>query len=398
MKLPGAFWAKTDAWINATRLRSYPLIFLVVFYGLWLFWIFSGTGMLDRRGTIIGSDFLTVYSGSIFAHTPDPGRAYELDPFMAVQNQVAGAEVKPLMWRYPPPAFLLVWPLSLLSYLPACFLWLILTGAAFFAVIYFVAPRRETLLLFLSFPGFYQNWVQGQNAMFTGALLCGGLVRAGTNPWQGGFLLGLLVYKPQYGALALLFLLFRKEWRALLTAIGTGAALILASLAVYGPKPWLDFHESLSVTLMVVENGLDPIHKLITFYGSLVLLGVPGDIARLIHEVFAFAVIVGCCVFWLRSKDRLASAALTVCGTLLITPYAYDYEFVILAFPLAWLIAHNLKAGWPVGEKTLCVLLWMAPFLVPPLAKVTHLQLGFLAPLILGFLVWRTTFPFQRPS
>lgn len=384
--------AKTDSWVEVGRVKAYPFFFLFLFYGLWLFWIFSGTGMLDRRGTIIGCDFLTVYAGSIFAHSSDPGGAYSLEGFHAVQNEVAGAAVKPLMWRYPPPAFIVVWPLSLLPYLPSCFLWLTLTAGAFYWVIRSLVPGKPALLLFLSYAGFYQNWIQGQNSLFTGALLCGGLLRSGTHPCQGGFLLGLLAYKPQYAALAMLFLLVRREWKALLSACGSGLALVLASFAAYGAKPWHDFFESLPVTMMAVEKGFDPIHKLITFFGALVLAGVPAGTARILHWIFLFGIIAACCAFWLKSRNRRASAAATVCGTLLVTPYAYDYESVILAFPLAWLIGEGLAAGWRVGEKSFCAFAWMAPFLIPPLAFLIHVQLGWLVSLGLFLLIW------QRPQ
>lgn len=383
------FLERTDAWIDSRRVRAYPATFLVLFYGLWLFWILTGPGMLDRRGTIIGSDFLTVYAGSIFAHSSDPGRAYSLEEFHAVQNEVAGAPLKPLMWRYPPPAFVVVWPLSLLPYLPACFLWLALTAGSFYWVIRALLPRKLTLLLFLSYAGFYQNWIQGQNSLFTGTLLCGGLFRAATHPWQGGFLLGLLAYKPQYAALAMLFLLVRWEWKALLAAAGSGLGLVLASFAAYGAKPWHDFFESLPVTMMAVERGFDPIHKLITFFGALVLAGVPPETARILHWLFLFGIVAGCCFFWLKSGNRMASAAIAVCGTLLITPYAYDYEFVILAFPLAWLIAEGLGKGWRAGEKSFCAFAWMAPFLIPPVAFATHVQLGWLVSFGLFLLIWR---------
>jgi hypothetical protein len=145
------------------------------------------------------------------------------------------------------------------------------------------------------------------------------------------------------------------------------------------------FKESLGSTLWVVEQGYDPIEKLITLYGSLVLLGIPAGTAKALHALLAVAVVLAACWKWLKSSDLQAGIALLICGTLLITPYAYDYEFAFMAFPLAWLAFHLYRNGSQPGDKTFCAFLWIAPFGLLLLSKLTGLQLGWLA-LVLLFL------------
>lgn len=384
-----AWLEKADGWLNTKRVSRYPWLFAALFYGLWLFWILTGSGMLDRNGKLIGSDFLTMYAGSLFAHTGDPGRAYELAPFHQAQVQVVGTDLQPLMWRYPPIAFLIVWPLSLLPYFAACFLWLGATSAAFCVLVKKIAPHPLAFPLTLSFGGFYQNWIQGQNACLTGCLLAGGCLVSARHPWWGGVLLGFLAYKPQYGVLVLPYLACRREWKTLAAMALTVLALAAASLAAYGFQPWLDFQNSLSTTLLVVEKGYDPIEKLITFYGSLILLGIDPAAAKAAHLALAAGLALACCATWRKSQDPGACLALLACGTLLVTPYAYDYEFALMGIPLAWLLFHNDRHGWKPGEKTLCALVWSAPFLAPALAHVTPLQAGWIPLLALFWMIQR---------
>jgi hypothetical protein len=46
-------------------------------------------------------------------------------------------------------------------------------------------------------------------------------------------------------------------------------------------------------------------------------------------------------------------AMLTVCGTLLTTPFVLDYDLTSLAFPLAWLLAQGRRGGFlPNARKS----------------------------------------------
>ena len=72
-------------------------------------------------------------------------------------------------------------------------------------------------------------------------------------------------------------------------------------------------------------------------------------------------------------------ASVLVLGTLLFTPHALPYEFVLLALPLAWLGWEGHTKGWLPAEQPLLILGWLLPLFIPALG-MTHLQL---TPLIL---------------
>jgi hypothetical protein len=69
-------------------------------------------------------------------------------------------------------------------------------------------------------------------------------------------------------------------------------------------------------------------------------------------------------------------------GALLISPYGFDYDLVILALPIALMAADGLRNGWMPGMRTVLVIAWLTPLLLPILAERISLQL---MPVLLGF-------------
>ena len=84
----------------------------------------------------------------------------------------------------------------------------------------------EWLLVALAFPAVLINIGHGQNGFLTAALLGGALVVLERRPIMAGFMLGLLVYKPQYGLLLPLVLAVSGRWKCFASAAVTVAAWI----------------------------------------------------------------------------------------------------------------------------------------------------------------------------
>ena len=64
----------------------------------------------------------------------------------------------------------------------------------------------------------------------------------------------------------------------------------------------------------------------------------------------------------------------------LATPYALDYDLVVLAPVIAFLAAHGLRRGFAPYELTLLVVLWVLPLIARPMAELTAVSL---TPLVL---------------
>ena len=104
-------------------------------------------------------------------------------------------------WHYPPFFFAVAFLVASLPYALGLALWLAASFAAYLAAILAILPRPETLLIAAAFPAVFVNIGHGQNGFLTAALLGGALLLLDRRPWLAGVMIGLLAYKPQFGAM-----------------------------------------------------------------------------------------------------------------------------------------------------------------------------------------------------
>jgi hypothetical protein len=87
----------------------------------------------------------------------------------------------------------------------------------------------------------------------------------------------------------------------------------------------------------------------------------------------ALAVLVGIC--WRRRGAGPEMAALSVVA-LLVTPFLYDYDLVLMAAPIAWVAGDALRRGWLPGEKIVLLLCYLAPLGARAAGIGLHLVIG----------------------
>ena len=69
-------------------------------------------------------------------------------------------------------------------------------------------------------------------------------------------------------------------------------------------------------------------------------------------------------------------AAVLVTGTLLVTPYMFDYDYAILAIPLALLAMDGHVRGWLPYERAVLAACWVMPLAAAGLADALGVQVG----------------------
>ena len=89
-----------------------------------------------------------------------------------------------------------------------------------------------------------------------------------------------------------------------------------------------------------------------------------------------------------RAPLALAGSAL-VLSIPLTTPYAYDYDLVMLLLPLAWLVLEARATGFRRGEAALLVAAWAVPVAGTFVAEATRFQPAWLILLLLLLATWR---------
>ena len=374
-------------WLNAERLRVYPRIFLVL-YAVALVGLIVLRPFVPVLSTgALGADFVAFYSASWLVLAGRGLDAYDLNLYLQAQHSLfPDATGVGYGWFYPPTFLLVVTPLALLPYLLSLLLFSAGGLAAWLGTLRSVIGRRRGAWpLVLAFPGLWACLLQGQNGLYTAALGAGSLLLLRRRPWLAGVLLGLLAIKPHLAILFAVALLAARAWRTIASAALTAGAFLAASIAAFGPASVTAWLDGMNLAQAATSGGALPLAKMPSVFAMLRLVGVPADWALGVQVVAGVAAAVAVWLVWRRTDALPLRGAVLMAGTFLANPYAFDYDLVWLAFPIAWLALTGLADGWRRGDREVLVAAWLLPAFGPALATVSGLQL---APVVLGALVW----------
>jgi hypothetical protein len=367
-------------WVNARRVRLVCWLLLAATILSYTALLATAHGTLDTMGRPIGTDFSDVYAAGWMADHGRAAAAWVWPQHYAVQQALHHSNAVPFYgWHYPPPFLLIASLLATLPYLPALALWQGATLAGAVAVARAIAPGRGTILAVLAAPASFVCLGHGQNAFLTTSLLGGGLWLLDRRPWVAGLLLGCLVYKPQFAVLLPVVLIASGNRHAVLGAAISSLVLIAATLAIWGWPVWHAFADSLPMTrAIVIESGQTGWEKIVSAFAMVRAWRAPVPLAYAVQGGVSALAIAGAAV-----AARWASAAVrgaAVCGAaLLSTPYALDYDLVILGAALCFLVADARARGWLPWEKSLLALAYAAPLFGRQLAGLTLIPLDWIA-------------------
>ncbi|OYV64307.1 MAG: hypothetical protein B7X09_05955, partial [Acidiphilium sp. 21-66-27] len=232
----------------------------------------------------------------------------------------------------------------------------------------------------------------GEFGPLSGCIFIAALAAASTRQPAAGALFGLLSLKPQAGLLGPVVLLARGDWRGLATGAALAAALAAAITLITGPAIWAAWlgrgmaaahaHLVAPFPARYELNGVSVFWMARSLGASVALAGAAQAAAALAAATWcwrAWRVPAPDSVSRAPAPDPVARASLTVCLTLLVTPYAYVNDMTALSVMTAWL-------AWRRGRlEPADVLLWLWPVLGPLLASLAHVEAAPLA-ILLGAL------------
>ncbi|MET0313764.1 MAG: glycosyltransferase family 87 protein [Hansschlegelia sp.] len=343
-------------------------------------WATSSNG-LDALGRPLGTDFSNVWAAGRLVLEGAPAAPYDLAAHYGEQVKRFGAGVPFYGWHYPPMFLFLAAALGALPYLAALVVWQAATLPLYLAaIVKILGARRGVLLAAVAFPAVFVNLTHGHNGFLTAGLFGLGLALLDRRPVVSGALLGLLAYKPQFAALLPLALIASGRWPALFAAAATAAASAALSLAVFGWDTWAGFFASGTFTRTVVlEAGDTGWHKIVTAFAAARGLGASVPFAYAVQGIVALAAITLTVRLWRSDAAFGAKAAALLAGSLLVTPYALDYDMMLLAPALAFLVRDAAATGWRRGEPIALAFAFLAPLVARTVAEATHLPLGLFA-------------------
>jgi arabinofuranan 3-O-arabinosyltransferase len=357
---------------------------LVFLGGAWV----QGFFIADRAGHGIANDFVNVWAAGRLALEGHPAAAYDWTLNRQMQETAIGhAFAGEYGWHYPPPFLFAAALVATLPYIPAGIAWLVATGAAYAVTIRGILGARPGWLFALGFPGAIWNVTAGQNGFLTTALIGGALALLERHPVLAGCCLGFLTYKPQFGMLFPLVLAVTGRWRPFAAAAVVALAMAALSWLAFGSEPWLEMSQTVSkANQLVLADGLAGWNKLQSVFGLVRALGGGETLAWIFQGSVAIAVAAALVFVWRSNAAFDLKAAALAVGTVLVTPYIFAYDLVVLAVPVAFLLRFALAEGFLRHEGL--ALAAAGALLLSYIVATT--QVGLAASLIVAFLIaWR---------
>jgi arabinofuranan 3-O-arabinosyltransferase len=352
-------------------------------------WIF------DENGLGIPTDFVNVWSAGRLVLDGHPSLAYDWDIQKQVQVAVLGQSYDGnFAWHYPPPFLFVAAALAHFPYAVAFAGWAAVSFLPYLAVMRAIIGRLFGLLLAAAFPVVLTNTLVGQNGFLTASLIGGTLVLLPRRPVLSGICLGLLSYKPQYGLLFPLVLIAASQWRVFVTAGVVAATLAALSWFAFGTESWQALvHWMPMFNQAFLVEGRAPWGKMQSIFALTRYFDGPESVAWTLQWIMSGTVAILVALLWRSHKVQypLKAAALAA-GTLLVTPYLFLYDEMVLAIAVAFLVRVGLDEGFERHELPAlgltAVLLVIYPFLGAPT--------GFGATLVVAALIAQRIGPWWR--
>lgn len=377
------FALASGSWLTYERVRRIAAIAGLGSVCLIAWLLISSRGTLDWLGRPLGTDFSDVWTAGRSALTGHAADAWNWEKHFAAQRALHGPRLTAVYaWHYPPPFLLIAGLFATLPYLPALVAWQLATLIPFTMMMQRLVPGRDTLLLTLAAPVTLFCVTQGMNGFLTALLLAGGLMVLDRRPMAAGLLFGCLIYKPQLALILPIVLLSGRHWRAIAGAFVSAGFLVGLTLVIWGWPVWQAFIESVALSrTAIIEGGVAGFHKIVTPFAAARLWGASVFVAYIVQVVFTGLAIAS--VITVSRKTRMAALRNSVvCAAVVIsTPYAFDYDMVVLLPALAWLYIDGREHGFARWDGTLMALAWIAPLFARAAAQFAYIPLGLISAL-----------------
>lgn len=323
-------------------------------------------GMFDFARHAVGRDFVNLWTAAALVDQSMIADIFDPRSFGAAQRAVLGEDFPLHFWSYPPTALFLAAPFHGLPYLVAYALWTGLTLAAMAVAARAMLKDRAAVLILVLAPSTVVNLMLGQNGFLTTALMVGGFALLRNRPVLAGILFGLLTFKPQLGVMIPIALLALGQWRAILAAGVTAAALAAASIGVFGWESWIAFVDrTMPYQLAFMADGTGPFTWMMpTLFMSGRLLGLDADTAYALQLILAAATALLVFLTFRRGGDWRLLSAVAFLAPIVASPQAFNYDMGLVSVAIL-LLAGQVgpdRLSWP--ERCIVLLAWSLPILV----------------------------------
>ncbi|UVK55478.1 DUF2029 domain-containing protein [Mesorhizobium sp. AR02] len=346
-------------------------------------WTFDEHGFSELSDRLPYWDFTNLWAGGRMALDGHVAWLFDVDTYRAALRQMFSPDLPNQEWSYPPSILIFGAPLALLPIFSAYFIW---TFGTVFCLWLAVRPLKMGTLAEAAIcvcPAVFVNAIFGQNGALTTALLIGGLAIAPKRPILAGLLFGLLTVKPHLGILVPFCLLASGNWRAIVAAALSSAALFILTGAALGFDVWrLFWTETRPLMTAILEAPYPQPYQAnaATMFFLARACGAGLTVAYAMQAVATIAAIAAAIWVWLpwRQVQHGERVVLTAVLATVATPYGYSYDTVGLAVAVAYLFSRRANIA-----RLFLALVWLYPA-IAHLVNFVGLGIGILVPLSLS--------------
>jgi alpha-1,2-mannosyltransferase len=396
---------RDGSWVTQERVRLVAFVLLLTSLAGTTFLVVTSDGRVDIMGRPLGTDFSNIYAAGTYVLEGRPAAPFDPKAQLERERELFGDPDGLYGWHYPPFFLPVAAALAPLPYPLALAVWQGVTLALYLLSLRAImatttapdAGGRATppdeglwLMLALAYPAVFVNLGHGHNGFVTASLLGFALAFLDRRPLLAGLMFGLLAYKPQFGMMIPLALIAGGRWRTFGAAGATVVLLTIATLLAFGLEPWRAFFASMEfVRHVVLERGGIGWHKIQSVFAAVRLVGGSVPLAYAAQGIVALALAAAMAWLWHSRADLALKAAALAIASMLATPYGLDYDMMMLAPALAFLILHGRRCGFAPWEKSALAILWIAPLIARSLAHYAHIPFGTIAMIMILILVLR---------
>lgn len=285
---------------------------------------------------------------------------YQFAAFTKMQIAAAGGTTGVMPWTYPPQFDLLLAPFAGLPGWAAYFVFTTVTLVVYLITLRAVAGNNFALVLVVFFPSIAITISIGQNGLLTGALIGLICINAERRPVLSGLALGIMVIKPHLAIAAGIYMLLTRRWPAVLSAAIVVVAGSLICTLAFGPQIWMAWLGSIREAASYLEDGRYQLFRMISAYAALYNAGLPPAGAFWGQMAMGALALIAVALAVVRGPSPRFALGVVAVASVMISPYAYDYDLPIVAIGLALLLPDLTSQASPRERDAIYALLLLA--------------------------------------
>ncbi len=333
------------------RRRTYLIALMLVFAAVAAATAARLSGWLGVIGPMKLIDYHDFHLVGAMIARSDLDRAYAFADLAERQRALFGL-TSFMPWTYPPQFDLIVAPLAHLPIGLGYALFTPGTFALYLLTLRRLAPEAYLSVVILLAPAFVVVLICGQNGFLTGALIGAAAQGFANRRHSAGAPLGLMAIKPHLAIAFALYALMSRRWGAAAQALAVVAGTSALATAAFGLGVWPAFLHAVREASAFLVQGDYPLARMVSAYAFVRSLGLPAAVATAAQLVSAGAAIAAMAIATQRFSERQAIGVAAI-ASLMLSPYAYDYDLPVLGVGVAMLLPDLLRYGSRAERATL---------------------------------------------